>query len=285
MRRALALLAVLVSLPVAAQGAGVPFAAAYGTPGAPDFPPITRALADPLMVSVPLPDTSQALAIVWGEHEGETVVAVFHRRPDEASYVPFRPKSDGVAAQTVDLELTLGSETQTPLEVHVIPDRGLAMYRWALSETAAAGGVPTAAPNPLALGTTPALRVRHLDGAEASLTDYRDRVVVLNWWSVTCSPCVAEMPSLNRLAEAYGDRVTFLAVSWDTAEDVDRLLARFPFDYTQTLGDDTATALFGETFPRHVVLDREGRVVYDTTGGSEDIGDELAPEIEAALAG
>ncbi|PAP75263.1 TlpA family protein disulfide reductase [Rubrivirga marina] len=285
MRRALALLAVLVSLPLAAQEAGVPFAAAYGAPGVPDFPPLARGLTNPSMVTVPVPDTSQTIQIAWGEREGERVAVVFHRWSDGVSFTPFPVNPDGVAAQTVDLKLTPGSETATPLEVRVIPEHGLALYRWTLSEATAAGGVPTAAPNPLALGTTPALTVRHLDGTEARLADYRGQVVVLNWWSVTCSPCVAEMPGLNRLVEAYGDRATFLAVSWDTAEDVDRLLARFPFDYTQTLGDDTATALFGEAFPRHVVLDREGRVVFDTSGGSEGTGDELAPEIEAALAG
>ena len=183
----------------------------------------------------------------------------------------------------VRLTLTPGSEAQTPLEVRVLRDEGLALYRWSLSPVSAAGGVPTAAPNPLEVGAAPDLEVERLGGGPVRLGELRGRPVVLNWWATTCSPCVAELPGLNALAERYGDDVAFLAVAFEPAPTVEAFLERFAFDYQQTIGRGSAEILFGPAFPRHVVLDADGRVVYDRVGGSEDIEDVLAPHVEAAL--
>jgi peroxiredoxin len=45
-----------------------------------------------------------------------------------------------------------------------------------------------------------------LDGGRASLTDHRDKLVVLNFWATWCQPCVLEMPSLEALWQRYRAR-------------------------------------------------------------------------------
>jgi len=45
-----------------------------------------------------------------------------------------------------------------------------------------------------------------LDGGRASLTDHRDKLVVLNFWATWCQPCTVEMPSLEALWRRYRDR-------------------------------------------------------------------------------
>lgn len=52
----------------------------------------------------------------------------------------------------------------------------------------------------------PELSATTLDGAPARLSDYRGKVVVLDFWGFWCKPCVAKMPLLARLANAYRDR-------------------------------------------------------------------------------
>lgn len=62
-----------------------------------------------------------------------------------------------------------------------------------------------------------------LDGQMVSLTDYQDKVVLLNIWATWCPPCVEEMPSLERLyQELKGEGFEILAVSIDAggAQDV-----------------------------------------------------------------
>lgn len=54
----------------------------------------------------------------------------------------------------------------------------------------------------------------YADGERVRLADYRGRPVVLNLWATWCAPCVAEMPSLDRLQRAFPD-VTVIALSLD----------------------------------------------------------------------
>jgi thiol-disulfide isomerase/thioredoxin len=53
------------------------------------------------------------------------------------------------------------------------------------------------------LGTTPDIRFSALDGRAVSLTNLRGKVVLIDFWSTTCAPCVQEMPDLKRLQAKY----------------------------------------------------------------------------------
>ncbi len=52
----------------------------------------------------------------------------------------------------------------------------------------------------------PGFTLLTLDGGRASLTDHRDKLVVLNFWATWCQPCIVEMPSLEALWRRYRDR-------------------------------------------------------------------------------
>lgn len=53
-------------------------------------------------------------------------------------------------------------------------------------------------------GPTPPLRLKNLAGKEITLDDFRGRAVIVNFWATWCVPCVAEMPSLQRLRDRMG---------------------------------------------------------------------------------
>ena len=52
----------------------------------------------------------------------------------------------------------------------------------------------------------PGFTLLTLDGGRASLTDHRDKLVVINFWATWCQPCTVEMPSLEALWRRYRDR-------------------------------------------------------------------------------
>jgi peroxiredoxin len=62
----------------------------------------------------------------------------------------------------------------------------------------------------------PSFTLATLDGRRAALGDYRDRLVVLNFWATWCVPCTDEMPALEALWKEYRERgLVVLAVSVD----------------------------------------------------------------------
>ncbi|MGH7333226.1 MAG: TlpA disulfide reductase family protein, partial [Candidatus Rokuibacteriota bacterium] len=52
----------------------------------------------------------------------------------------------------------------------------------------------------------PAFRLETLDGRHASLEDWSEKAIVLNFWATWCQPCTLEMPTLEALWRAYRER-------------------------------------------------------------------------------
>ena len=55
------------------------------------------------------------------------------------------------------------------------------------------------------VATTPALALEDLGGNSHTLADYRGQVVLVNFWASWCSPCLVEMPGIQRLKQAMAD--------------------------------------------------------------------------------
>jgi len=112
----------------------------------------------------------------------------------------------------------------------------------------------------------PDFQLRDAQGIRRRLSDFRGKVVLLDFWATWCAPCVAEIPALNRLHRDYGPRgFTVLAVAMDERgwAAVTPFLAERQLEYPVLLGDPKVARLYGglKTLPLKLFLDREGRVV------------------------
>jgi peroxiredoxin len=116
----------------------------------------------------------------------------------------------------------------------------------------------------------PAFTLPDLQGNSISLSDFRGRVVVLNFWATWCPPCVEEMPSLRRFAgqmEPLG--VTVLGVSVDhDPDDVKRFVADFQLNFPIARDSNQAVASRYGTwkFPETYIIDPEGRIAEKLIG-------------------
>jgi cytochrome c biogenesis protein CcmG/thiol:disulfide interchange protein DsbE len=104
-----------------------------------------------------------------------------------------------------------------------------------------------------------------LDGSPARLSDYRGKVVLLNVWATWCAPCREEMPSMQRLYEAFADEQDFEVI----AVSVDAPMGER--DGSGNLGGDLAAFAeqYGLTFT--ILHNPTGQVqrTYQTTGVPE----------------
>ncbi|MCP4657180.1 MAG: TlpA family protein disulfide reductase [bacterium] len=111
--------------------------------------------------------------------------------------------------------------------------------------------------------------VRTLEGEEVRLSDFAGRVVFLNFWATWCIPCVAEMPSIQRLYESLADEdVAFLLVSEEDAETVRSLLEARDLNLPVYLG--VASAIYqSKGIPVTFIIDRDGTIVFRHLGSAD----------------
>lgn len=114
-------------------------------------------------------------------------------------------------------------------------------------------------------GRSPDLRLKDLKGRSLRLSDYRGKVVLLNFWATWCPPCRAEMPDLVKWQREYGRRgLQVLGVTYppQTVREVRAFTRHLRINYPVALGTKETKALFdpSEILPITVIIDREGRV-------------------------
>ena len=105
------------------------------------------------------------------------------------------------------------------------------------------------------------LRDRH--GKPWRLRDHRGKVIVMNFWSITCQPCVEEMPDLSELASLVKDEddVEVIAVSIDRGWDAVSAIfpPRTPLKVLFDPDNSVVRGKFGtRLFPETWIIDPEG---------------------------
>jgi peroxiredoxin len=135
----------------------------------------------------------------------------------------------------------------------------------------------------LAVGNVAPDFVSHdLAGAPVKISDYRGKILILDFWATWCSPCIASMPHTQEIAAKYaGQGVAVLAVCTGDKrkrfEDWVKLKAktypamRFTFDPheqgTPAESGRASFALYGvPAIPTQFVIDRQGTIVATTDG-------------------
>ena len=130
----------------------------------------------------------------------------------------------------------------------------------------------------------PNVTVTRLDGSTIDLTALRGKPVVINWWHTACSPCIAEIPELNKLVEKYEGRdVEFLGIANNEMAELPPFLKKHPFAYDIVLGNSEAIRVLGQAYPRHVIVNSKGKVVLDLGGGSSGIVGQIDAVIGSLL--
>jgi thiol-disulfide isomerase/thioredoxin len=122
------------------------------------------------------------------------------------------------------------------------------------------------------------------EGKRFDFATQKGEVVLVNFWATWCPPCVAEMPSMQKLYDAYGGKVTFMFVTTEDPQKVAAFLERkgytVPVYYPQTEAPKTLDhKLLSTTY----VVDREGKIVVAETGASDWNSDKVHTLLDGLL--
>ncbi len=146
-----------------------------------------------------------------------------------------------------------------------------AVWTMLLIVVPAANGAATAqALKPWSGGATPALELADLAGKKHRLTDYRGKVVLINFWATWCEPCRDEMPSMQRLQKRFaGKPFVVLAINVGEGEArIEEFLQKLPLDFI-FLRDHSSVAMKAwraRGLPASFIVGADGRVRYSHIG-------------------
>jgi len=101
-------------------------------------------------------------------------------------------------------------------------------------------------------------------------SDVREEVVFLNFWATWCSPCVAELPEIQKLYEKWGDKVFFMLVTNESPEVVKAFMEKqgylMPVFYQAS---PSPGVLAHTSLPTTFIISREGKVVTRKKGAAK----------------
>ena len=119
----------------------------------------------------------------------------------------------------------------------------------------------------------PDFDLKDIDGNSHHLSDYRGKVVIVNFWATWCPPCRFELPSMEKLWQATRDKgVMILAIDLGENEDtIFTFTSDYPVSFPLLMDFDSSVtkkySVLG--IPTSFVIDPHGRMIYRVVGTRE----------------
>ena len=121
-------------------------------------------------------------------------------------------------------------------------------------------------------------------GNSFNFNSAKNKVIVLNFWATWCPPCIAEMPSFERLYQDYNDEVLFLFVSNETKEKVNSFVNKNNYSFPLYASKGAQPDIFNvSSIPRTFLIDKNGTIIIDKVGAANWNSDSVRKEIDELL--
>lgn len=124
-----------------------------------------------------------------------------------------------------------------------------------------------------------------MDSEEINFSQSEGKVAIVNFWATWCPPCVAEMPSFQKLYDDYGQQVDFYFVSSENADKLNRFIGKHDYDlpvYLQTY--QAPGQLQSNALPTTYVISKSGEIAIRETGAADWNSKKMREILDALLA-
>jgi len=154
-----------------------------------------------------------------------------------------------------------------------------------------AGGaekVPTPAGSGAIGSQAPDFALADLSGKTVHLSDFKGKVVIVDFWATWCGPCRVEIPDFVKLQSKYKDKgleIVGLSLDADGEKAVKPFVDQHEINYTMLLANDDTAKSYGGILgiPTTFVIDRQGRIVQKFVGvmPAKTFEDTIQPLLES----
>lgn len=118
-------------------------------------------------------------------------------------------------------------------------------------------------------GVAPGFSLADMNGRQVSLSDFRGKVVILDFWATWCPHCRREIPDFIKLQSEYGSKgVQIVGIALDQPEKVRAFVQDNGMNYPVLLGTDEVSSRYGgvESIPTTFIIDKAGRIAAKYEG-------------------
>ena len=107
-------------------------------------------------------------------------------------------------------------------------------------------------------------------GVRIDPSTFQDEVVFLNFWATWCPPCIAELPEIQKIYDAYGDRVKFVLITSQSPGEVKPFLSdrgySLPIYYG---GQKLPEKLQVRSIPTTYIISKDGAIASKKIGATD----------------
>ena len=119
-------------------------------------------------------------------------------------------------------------------------------------------------------------KLKGLNTTNIDFNETKDKVVFVNFWATWCPPCIAEMPSIQKLYNDYKDKVEFIFVSNEDWTTIEAFYKNKGYDLpTYNILSKVPDQLVSNSIPATFIMDKNGTIVVDKKGPADWNSDKI----------
>lgn len=116
----------------------------------------------------------------------------------------------------------------------------------------------------------PDFKLPRTDGSELKLSDYKGKIVIIDFWATWCPPCRRGIPDLIDIQKKYSEQVVIIGISLDTETkpDVMPFIKQYGINYPIVYGNMEVVQSYGniQAIPTSFIVDQNGQIVDKHVG-------------------
>lgn len=122
------------------------------------------------------------------------------------------------------------------------------------------------------------------EGNQYSLEDFQDEVILLNFWATWCPPCRAEMPSIQKLYNEYGNKIAMILITSEEKNIIRDYLEENNYDLPVYIQKTALTPSFPvQSIPTTFLIARDGSLLLKKTGAANWNSDDFKSKLDNLL--
>ncbi len=117
----------------------------------------------------------------------------------------------------------------------------------------------------------PDFSLKSVDGKVVKFSDFKNKIVIVDFWATWCPPCRRGIPDLISIQNEFKNDVVIIGISLDgdkTIKDVPGFIKDYGINYPVVYGDEKTVIAYGgiEAIPTSFVIDKKGNIVDQHVG-------------------